>query len=630
MEESLVLYLVGVPLLGIAAQWLAWRLRLPAILLLLGCGIGLGQFVDPDVLLSQVTGGARENGPRLLFPAVSLAVAIILFEGGLSLRIQELTYSGSVVLRLVTIGAGVAWLLTTLAARHAFDLSWRIAVLVGAILVVTGPTVVGPLLRHIRPTRRVGSIAKWEGIVIDPIGALLAILVFEQVLATTQFPSVSVVLLVLFRCAVVAFGLGVVAAQLLVEAVKRYWLPDYLQGVAFLAVALGAYAASNALQPESGLATVTLVGVMLANQRKISIRHVAEFNEHLGVLLVSCLFVVLGSRLNVAEMMSLGADGAIFLFLLIVVVRPLSVFAATLGTSTTFRERLFLAFLAPRGIVAAAVASVFALKVATIASQESRLATEAQQLVPITFVVIVGTVTVYGLLAAPLARRLGLADPNPQGVLIAGASGWIREVATALKDEAFPVLLLDTNDSHVSDARMAGLPVECMNVLSEHVQNELDLGGIGRLLAMTPNDEVNTLAARELAHLFGRANVYQLAIGGSDSARRAVAPHLSGRPLFQKNITYREMESRLERGAVVKKTKLSTAFTWQDFKRRNGPTALLLFVVTGKNSLSICTADEPVEPKPGQLVIALVDPKPDAEKLPPEPAQNEPGQAVAE
>ena len=208
MEERLVMYLIGVPLLGIAAQWLAWRLRLPAILLLLGCGIVLGQFVDPDQLLSEVTGGARANGPRLLFPVVSLAVAVILFEGGLSLRFHELKYSGPVVLRLVTIGAAATWLLTTIAARYAFDLSTRVALLVGAILVVTGPTVVGPLLRHIRPTRRVSSIAKWEGIVIDPIGAVLAVLVFEQLLAATHIPTFTGVSLALLRCAAVALILG--------------------------------------------------------------------------------------------------------------------------------------------------------------------------------------------------------------------------------------------------------------------------------------------------------------------------------------------------------------------------------------------------------------------------------------
>jgi NhaP-type Na+/H+ or K+/H+ antiporter len=607
MEERLVMYMVGVPLLGIAAQWAAWRARLPAILLLLACGIALGQFVNPDELLSEVTGGARANGPRLLFPAVSLAVAVILFEGGLSLRFHELKYSGPVVLRLVTIAAGVTWLLSTLAVRFSFDLSVRMALLVGAILVVTGPTVVGPLLRHVRPTRRVGSIAKWEGIVIDPIGAVLAILVFEQVLAAGRFPTVGSVLLVLAKCALVAVIIGFVASRLLVEAVRRYWLPDYLQGVAFLAAALGAFAASNALQAESGLATVTLMGVMLANQRKVSVRHVVEFNEHLGVLLISCLFVVLGSRLDVAEMLSLGWGGAALLLLLIVVVRPVSVFAATIGSSTSYRERLFLSFLAPRGIVAAAVASVFALKIETIASPESRLGEQAQLLVPITFLVIVGTVAVYGLLAAPFARRLGLADPNPQGLLIAGASGWIRDVAKAIKDEGFAVLLVDTNDSHISEARMAGLSAECMNILSEPVQNELDLSGIGRLLAMTPNDEVNAVAARELANMFGRAHVYQLPDEGDASRRWSLAQHLGGRPLFGKEMSYWEIEGRMLRGEVVKKTKLTNEFTWQDFRDFYGPSAALLFVIGGSNSLTICTADQTVQPKAGQTVVALVD-----------------------
>jgi NhaP-type Na+/H+ or K+/H+ antiporter len=536
-----------------------------------------------------------------------LAVAVILFEGGLSLSFQELKLGGKVVFRLVTLGAAVAWVLTSLSAWWAFNISAGIAVLVGAILVVTGPTVVGPLLRYVRPLRRVGSIAKWEGIVIDPIGALLAVLVFEQVLAAARQPTFADISLVILRSTAAAAGIGFVASRLLVEAVKRYWLPDYLQGVTFLAAALGAFAVSNAVQPESGLATVTLMGVMLANQRKISIRHVVEFNEHLGVFLISCLFVVLGSRLDVAQIRNLGWGGVAFLAILILIVRPASVFAATIGTKLQFRERVFLAFLAPRGIVAAAVASVFALKTAIIAG-EPELATSAQQLVPITFLVILGTVSVYGLLTAPLARALGLADPNPQGLLIAGANLWIRELAAAVKEEGFPVMLIDTNDLHIHDARMRGLPAECMNILAEPVQNELDLSGIGRLLALTPNDEVNALAARELAHLFGRANVYHLATGNGESSRRAMPQHLRGRLLFGDEVTYREMERRFEEGQVVKKTKLSEAFTWRDFRDYYGSNLLLLFVVSSRNALAVCTAEQSLEPKPGQTVIALVRP----------------------
>lgn len=615
MEERLVFYLVGVPLLGVVAQWVAWRLRMPAILLLLACGIGLGQFVDPDQLLSEVTGGAKENGPRLLFPAVSLAVAVILFEGGLTLRFSELKDGGPVVFRLVTIGAAATWGLTALAARYVFDLNARIAILVGAILVVTGPTVVGPLLRHIRPARRVGSIAKWEGIVIDPIGAVLAILVFEHVLAAAHVPTFASVAAALVRCIAIATVLGSAAALLLVEATRRYWLPDYLQGVAYLAVALAVFAASNAFQAESGLATVTLLGIILANQTRTSVRHVAEFNEHLGVLLVSCLFVLLGSRLNLSDIYNLGFSGIAFLAVLILIIRPISVFAATTGTSITYRERIFLASLAPRGVVAASVASVFALKLATIASQEHELAEQAQQLVPITFLVIVGTVATYGLFAGPIARRLGLSDPHPQGLLIAGANSWIRDIAKAVRDEGFPVLLVDTNESHISAARMAGLSAECMNVLSEQVQNELDLSGIGRLLAMTSNDEVNAMASREMANMFGRANVYQLPHGSGESARWAPAKHLGGRPLFGKDMTHWDVEGRILRGAAVKKTKLTNEFTWRDFQNLYGPTATLLFILGGKNSLTICAADQWIEPKASQTVIALVDPQTAAPSL---------------
>jgi hypothetical protein len=373
-------------------------------------------------------------------------------------------------------------------------------------------------------------------------------------------------------------------------------------------VALAAFAASNALQPESGLATVTLLGVVLANQRKVSVRHVVEFNEHLGVLLISCLFVVLGSRLNIGAITSLGMSGALFLALLILVIRPASVFGACIGTATTYRERLLLAFLAPRGIVAAAVASLFALKVATIASENVALAEQAEQLVPITFLVIVGTVSIYGLLAAPLARRLGLADPNPQGLLIAGASDWVRNVAKALKDEGFAVLLLDTNDVHVSAARMSGLTAECINVLSEPAQTELDLSGLGRLLAMTPNDEVNAMAARELTPLFGRANVYQLPPASDENSRWRLADHFGGRPLFGKSMNYEEIDGRVSRGAVVKKTKLTSEFGWRDFTALYGPTTQLLFVLTGRNSLHVCATDQPFEPKPGQTVVALVEP----------------------
>ena len=525
-EHTYFWYIALVPLLGIAAQWLAWRLRLPSILLLLAFGVTLGQFSNPDQLLENLAGGSGDASlaSELLFPFISLSVAVILFEGGLSLRLYELTTAGRGVLSLVTIGTLVSWLLTSVAAVLLFDFDRGLAALLGAVLVVTGPTVVAPLLRHIRPVRKVASLVKWEGIVIDPIGAVLAVVVFESLLPLESHGSVFGVAAPLLRTAIVGILIGMGTGLLLVHLVMRFWIPDFLHGVFFLAVALIVFAASNALQEESGLVTVTVLGVFLANQKTISIHHVVEFKEHLGVFLISCLFVVLGSRLDPLSLVDLGWGGIAFVLVLIAVVRPVSVFVATLFTKLTLKERTFLAFLAPRGIVAAAVTSVFSLRIASIAHDNPELATLAEQaesLMPITFMVIVGTVTVYGFLSAPLAKLLGLSDTNPQGILFAGADPAIREIAGVLHSEGIPVLLVDTNYANVAAARMEGLNAECVSILQEHVREHLDLGGIGRLLAMTANDEVNSMAVGEYTHVFGRANVYQLTPWDDDSGQRS-------------------------------------------------------------------------------------------------------------
>ena len=373
----------------------------------------------------------------------------------------------------------------------------------------------------------------------------------------------------------------------------------------FLTVALGAFALSNWLQPESGLITVTVMGVVLANQKDIRVHHVLEFKEHLGILLISLLFIVLGSRLHLEDLISVGPSGLVFLVLLILVIRPSAVFLSTYRSGLAFRERLFLAFLAPRGIVAASVASVFALQLLTLDGPE---VPQAEDIVPLTFFVIVGTVSVYGLLAGPLARRLGLADPNPQGILFAGAELWVREIAKALHDEGYAVMLVDTNYANIAEAKMAGLPADCCSILSEHVRDELDLGGIGRMLATTFNDEVNTMALREFIYQFGRANVYQLASPEKESGRRVlIAEHLRGRKLFGDQWHHDKLAGRLAVGSVVKKTQLTESFTYDDFVKMYGPTAVLLFVIDEDKRLLVRTADDHSKPRSGQTVIAIVD-----------------------
>ncbi len=607
-EYAVFWYLAGIPLLGMLAQWLAWRLRIPAILLLLAFGMLLGLFVQPDQLLGTVMGTGPEAAPRLLLPIVSLCVAVILFEGGLTLKFSELRNSGTVTLRLVTLGALVTWLLGALAAYWLLQLRASLAVLLGAILVVTGPTVVMPLLRSIRPSRRIGSILKWEGIVIDPIGAVLAVLVFEHLATGAADTSGWTTLVQLLKTVSVGFIGGAVVSRLLTQALKRFWLPDFLHGAAFLTAVLFSFVASNWAQHESGLITVTVMGVLLANQKHIDIRHVLEFKEHLGVMLISFLFVVLASRLDLEALRQVGPRGLLFVGVLIFVVRPAAVFLATIRTGIPMSERIFLACLAPRGIVAASVASVFALHLIAHADHDVELARQAQMLVPVTFLVIVGTVAVYGLAAGPLARRLALADPSPQGLLIAGAEPWIQEFGRAIQEEGYAVLLVDTNYGNVTQARMSGLPADCCSILSEHVRDELDLSGIGRMLAMTPNDEINTLAVREFIHVFGRAGVYQLAPPYEATGPRVpIAEHLRGRQLFGAEIHQRALARRLNSGSVIKKTLLTESYGYEQFVDRYGDSGWVLGLIESDGDLLIASLDQPLEPAPGQTVIALVD-----------------------
>ncbi len=608
-ENIFPFYLVLVPLLGIAAQWFAWRLQIPSILLLLIFGLGLGLWHSPDEILADLTGGGSEVGPKLLFPIVSLSVAIILFEGGLTLSWNQLGTGANVVFRLIGLSSLITWGLTVLLSYYLLDFSWQLSWLLGAVLMVTGPTVVGPLLRQIRPNRRVSSVLQWEGILIDPIGAVAAVLVFEVI----SHPA-SISWLAIARIVLETLGIGVLvgcaAAAVLFVSLRKYWIPDFLHGVLFLVVALGSFWVSNVLREESGLVTVTILGICLANQHYVNVDHVLEFKEHLRVLLISCLFIVLGSRLQLSALADIGWQGLPFVLLLIFVVRPLSVFVGTLGSPMPFKEKLFVGLVAPRGIVAASVASVFGLKLVekyhgTPAAMS--VFEKADLLVPVTFMVILGTVTLCGLGAGPLARLLGLADANPNGILFAGASQWVREVAGALHKFDIRVLLIDSNYANVTAARMAGLDAKCGNVLSEHVQEEQDLAGIGSFLAVTPSDEVNTLATMEYMHVFTRARVYQLANRGKSHGRwQSIPENRRGRLLFDKDLDFSVLERMFERGAVVKATTLTENFTIEQFRMQHGEQAVVLFAVGVDGRLKIRTEPEAFEPQAGETVIAIV------------------------
>ena len=600
--------------LGISAQWLAWRYRTPSILLLLVFGFLAGPvtgIIDPQTLRGT-----------WLFPFVSIAVGIILFEGGLSLRVSDLRDVGRVVGRLISLGVLITWALAAVAAFFLLDFPIGLALTLGALLTVTGPTVIIPLLRHVRPTGRVGTIAKWEGITIDPVGAILAVLVLESVMLLhepgaadlTFGETIGHALRGLLLEAVIGLGVGVAGAAGLILFLRRRLVPDYLQNSIVLMGVIAIFALSDNLQEESGLLATTVMGLIMANQRFVSVQRIIEFKEDLRVLLISVLFIVLSARLELSNLAYLNWIGSLlFLATLIFVVRPVSVFGSLMGTDLARNEKLFLAWLAPRGIVAAAVASLFSFRLT------EAFPTEAPMLAPIVLLVIAGTVAVYGLSLGRLAGRLGLAYPNPQGVLFVGAHEWAREMAKALREHNIDVLLVDTNRANVEEAQSLDLPAQRANVLSEGVMDELELSTIGRMLALTPNDEVNTLATLHFAEMFDSAEVYQLAARTPrrEASQDELPPHLRGRPLFGPDTTFRAMTDAVEQGAAVQPFPgdLTAYDSLKEIDNAYGGALVPLFLIRGEQLFVYAQADT-VTPAAGDELIVLAHPdaKPQEER----------------
>jgi NhaP-type Na+/H+ or K+/H+ antiporter len=618
--------ITGVIVLGIFAQWLAWRLKVPSILLLLAFGFLAGPIAEwsgvtlPGTDVPVYLDIDRVVETPVLLTIVSLAVGLILFEGGLSLTWSEIRGVRPAVISLVTVGAAVTWILSSLAARFILDLPWDIALLLGAILVVTGPTVIGPLIRFVRPTGSVGKVLKWEGIVIDPVGALLAVLVFEAILAGSQLGGGTAWDFAwgAIKASVVGTAFGIGMGYLLVFMISRRLTPDHLQIPMALGFATLAFTASNYFAPEAGLFATTVMGILLANQKRARVAHILEFKETLVVLMIGLLFITLSARLDLVELQQINWWRAgLFLLVLIALVRPLSIFASTagrLGGTTSFKDKLFLSWMAPRGIVAAAIASVFGISL-----QEAGVP-QAELLTPYIFLIIVVTVAVYGLTCVWVARSLDIANPLNAGFLIAGANPMARQIGKALQEAKTEVLLVDLNYANIQRARLEGLPTLVANVLSPQTHEAIELTGIGRLLALTPNNEVNSLAVVQHGRHFGRSNVFQLTTEGqrkrlkslqkgeAAEKRTDVTGELKGRIAFGESATFDHLDDLINAGASVRHTKLTREFTFDDWKRLHeydAGRALILFVVTELGAVHVVSADDTPAPKAGQTIVAL-------------------------
>jgi NhaP-type Na+/H+ or K+/H+ antiporter len=614
-DVAITISLAAIVVLGVGAQWLGWRLRLPSILLLLLFGFLAGP------VMGELFGNDFALRPDDLVPEavllniVSLAVGLILFEGGLTLNFNEIKNVRKAVFSLVTVGAIITWVICGLAAWLILGLPGPIAVLLGAVLIVTGPTVIGPLLRFVRPTGSAGKVLKWEGIVIDPIGAMAAVLVFEAIMeGTTGVGSATATSSTLafvwgaVKTSLLGTGIGLAAAGLLVWLLRRLLIPDHLQVPVTLMFVTAAFLASNATVAESGLYTTTVMGIALANQKKARISHILEFKETLVLLMIAGLFIILSSRLEMDELRQINPwTAAAFIAVVILISRPAAVFGSTFGSALTFQDKLFLSWMAPRGIVAAAVASVFGIAL------EKQNVPGAELLVPYVFLVIVFTVSIYGLTAAFAARRLGLARTGSAGMLIVGAHPLARQIGLAMKEVGLEVLLVDTNYLNVQQAKLQGLNAIVANALSPTVTEQLELSSIGRMLALTGNHEINSLACVHFGRQFSRSEVYMLGSGRKKAPGRdgETDEEVQGRHLFGDGVTYAKLLELRDAGAEVRLTKITKEFSFEDWQAEHGETAQPLAVIGDDGTVMFYLAnDRNPTPKPGQRLMGLVVPKP--------------------
>lgn len=480
--------------LGVGGQWLANRLRIPGVLLLLTSGILVGpvfNIIDP----------VEDFGTNTLFPVVSIAVGLLLYEGGLGLKLDRLNEGRSVILRLVTIGALVTWLIGWGATVVLFDVSTSSAALIGAILVVSGPTVVIPLLHLARPREPTGSILRWEGIIIDPVGATLAIVVLDATLNDNDPTEAALQIGITLGAGAVA---GVAVAALALFALHRHWVPDHLLNPTMLAAAIVAFAAANSIAAEAGLMATTMLGLVLANQRLVPNHELTAFSEDVGHLILGTLFIVLGAMVNLDDLVGVLPRALILIAVLVLVARPVAVWLSTIGSGMQRNDRQFLAWMAPRGIVAASVATVFSQ---TLIDEG---AGEVPELVPVVFATVIVTVALYGLSATWVARKTRVAKMQPNGIALVSNHRFAIDLADKLASHDIPVLVISTSTEVQRDTFARGLLAYERPIDSHDLDLTLDGVGIKQAILLTDDENFAALAAHHLSEHLGRANLYQV------------------------------------------------------------------------------------------------------------------------
>lgn len=587
---------------GVAAQWLAWRLRWPSIVLMMGAGLLLGPIAA--VTLGHPLLNPDESFGAYLRPMIALAVAIILFEGGITLNFRELRDTTTAVRRMVILAFPLGWGLATLALHFIGGLAWDLSAMIGALLTITGPTVVLPLLRQAKLPPRIASVMKWEGIVNDPIGALAAVFVFEAIHQTQLGHSVGSAALALSFGIAIGALLGFVSGIALSHAFRRGWVPEPMKAPLVLAAVLVCYALADTLAAETGLVAVTIFGLVVANSRLASIEEMRRFKEGIASILVASVFVVLAASLTPAALTSLSWQHFAAVAAIILIVRPVAVFLATMGSGLTVAETGFIGLIGPRGVVAAATAGHLSVSLL----QDGR--EDAAVLAPLVFVAVFASVFGCGFAVAPLARWFGLSETGPERLLIVGANPWSLGLADALKKAEVPVTIADTSWRRLRAARLAGHEIYYGEVLSETADWRLEASRFSALVAVTPNDAYNALVCIEYAPELGRSHCFQLSgfDGPGDAAKvdddpQAIAFTARGRTLIRRGRGYDGLARDWWGGWRFKSTRLSEEYSLEQCLKDAGEEADFVLARRPNGSIALLGGSSKIPDAPGTLLV---------------------------
>ena len=578
-----MLELAGIVILGILAQWVAWKLKIPAILPLLLIGL----FVGPvSTLLSEDGTKWLEpiwNGEEGLFPGeslfffVSLAISVILFEGGLTLRRNDVLNIGPVIMKLISIAVVITFVGAGLAAHFIFDLSWQISFLFASLVIVTGPTVIAPILRHIPLKKDISSILRWEGILIDPIGALVAVLVFEFIRIEDANSFTTTALMEFGKIILFGFTFGFAFAHGLVLLIKKGVIPHYLLNVFTLATVIGVFVLADTFAHESGLLAVVVMGMVMGNINLPNLKELLYFKESLSILLVSILFILLAANIELEEILLVLNQKALLLFVIVVFgLRPLGVFLSSIGSGLNIKEKLFISWVGPRGIVAAGIASLLGLKL-------ERLNIEgAEYITPLVFLIVLGTVILNATTARWIARLLGVFLKDSRGILIIGASSASRLIAAYLKKNDRHVVLIDSNPDNIQIAREMGLEAIEESIYADELENNIELNDMGFLLALTANSDINKTAIHKFGKQYGENGSFRL-ISHEEKEEPGNRPQEG---LFSPSDDYISLEEVSRNYPAIKEVRLRSQEHYQDlleiFLRESGNIPLFIKHKDGK------------------------------------------------